>query len=146
MLSYENSVMKSIVKMPKGYFRDTGLLHFLLRIHNEEDLLSSPYVGHSFEAFVIDELLKGLTSTLITNWQAAYYRTRSGVEVDLVLEGPFGLLPIEIKYGSNTPVKQLASLKRFIDENKAPFGLLINQASEATWVTDRIYQVPVGWL
>ena len=81
ILSYENSVMKSVVKMPKGYFRDTGLLHFLLRIYNEDDLLNTPYVGLSFEAFVIDELLKGLTATLVTNWRPYYYRTRSGVEV-----------------------------------------------------------------
>src|SRR3990167_150040 len=146
ILSYENSVIKSIVKMPKGYFRDTGLLHFLLRIYGEEDLLNTPYVGMSFEAFVIDELLKGLTATLVTNWRPSYYRTRSGVEVDLILEGPFGVLPIEIKYGSKTPLKQLSSLTRFLEENQLPIGLLINQANQASWITDKIFQLPIGWL
>lgn len=132
--------------MPKGYFRDTGLLHFLLRIHSEEDLLNNPVVGHSFEAFIVDELMKGLTATLITNWQGSYYRTRAGIEVDLILEGPFGTLPIEIKYGTQTRIKQLSSLTHFIETHHLPFGLLINQANEACWITDKIYQLPVGWL
>ncbi|MCP3675038.1 MAG: DUF4143 domain-containing protein [Gammaproteobacteria bacterium] len=46
--SYEGSVAKSIVKMPKGYFRDSGLLQYLLNITGREQMLRSPYVGQNF--------------------------------------------------------------------------------------------------
>jgi predicted AAA+ superfamily ATPase len=146
ILSYENSTIKSIVKMPKGYIRDPGLLHFLTGIQDMEALMKSFFIGSSFEGFVTEELLKGLESMAIVNWDARYYRTRSGVEVDLVLSGPFGVLPVEIKYGTMIQLKQLDSLTRFVEDNHLPFGLLINQASEALWLSDRIFQVPVGWI
>ncbi len=146
ILSYEHSPVKSIVKMPKGYIRDSGLLHFLSRIETMDTLFESSCIGTSFEGFIMDELIKGLDATLVTNWQPYYYRTRSGVEVDLILKGPFGVLPIEIKYGTNIQMKQLASLSRFVEENNLPFGLLINQSNEAMWLTDKLFQLPVGWI
>ncbi len=144
--SYENNVTKSIVKMPKGHLQDTGLLHYLLKIQNIDALYSHPVVGRSFEGFVIEEIIKGLQASPITNWQTFYYRTRNGAEIDLILKGPFGVLPIEIKYGANTPLKDLRSLKEFIKEHDLPFGLLINQSSEGKWLTKEIFQLPCGWL
>jgi uncharacterized protein len=146
LLSYENSVIKSIVKMPKGHIRDSGLLHFLLNIQDETALFESNFIGSSFEGFVIEELLKGLEATCVTNWSSHYYRTRAGAEVDLILSGSFGVLPIEIKYSTTTKLKQLISLTRFIDENNLPFGLVINQSSQMMWLSDTILQLPVGWI
>lgn len=144
--SYENKQIKSIIKMPKGYIRDTGLLHFLLKISDLESLYSHPIAGHSFESFVTEEIIKGLLSTSITNWEAYYYRTRGGMEVDLILQGYFGLLPVEIKMGSVTQNRQLKHLQTFINENNCSFGILINQAQEVTWLTENILQLPVNWL
>lgn len=144
--SLEKNIIKSVIKMPKGHMRDSGLLHYLLRIQTLEDLYESPHAGHSFESFVIEETLKGIESTMVTNWTAHYYRTRKGQEVDLILEGNFGRLPIEIKHHAHTPIKQLKSLTQFIEEQQCPFGLIINQATHAEWLTKHIYQLPVGWL
>jgi hypothetical protein len=144
--SYEASKVKSIVKMPKGYIRDSGLLHALLRITRMEDLLNDPIVGASFEGFVIEEIIKGLKSSLLTHWQPYYYRTRSGVEIDLILSGPFGILPIEIKYGSVVKINQLKNLEQFVVENNLPFALIINQAAKAQWLTRYIYQLPASYL
>ena len=144
--SYEKNVMKSVIKMPKGHVRDTGLLHFLLRLNSFDDLFQSNYIGHSFEAFVIEELLKGLNASMITNWQPYYYRTRAGAEIDLILEGNFGVLPIEIKHSTYVMHKQLKALTQFIDEHDVPFGMVINQSKEVLWLTPKIIQIPVGWL
>lgn len=144
--SYENSVSKSIIKMPKGYLRDSGLLHTLLNITSEEQLYKDPIVGHSFEGFVIEELIKGLQATMITNWDAYYYRTRSGAEVDLILTGPFGTIPIEIKYGTSIRPKLLKNLRDFVIDNELPFGLLINQSKEACWIDRHIFQLPANYL
>lgn len=144
--SFERNIVKSIIKMPKGYLRDNGLLHFMLRIHDFENLLEHPIVGHSFEAFVIEEILKGLQATFVTNWQAHYYRTKNGAEIDLILDGPFGLLPIEIKYGVKTSPRQLTSLIQFVKEHQLPFGVLINQADTVEWITPEVVQIPAGFL
>jgi uncharacterized protein len=144
--SYEENITKSITKMPKGHIRDNGLLHSILKIPNYDSLLNDPMVGQSFESFVIEEILKGLEATLTTNWDAHYYRTRNGAEIDLILRGEFGVLPIEIKHGSTIKMKQLQSLTSFVKEHDLPLGILINQTNEVKWITPNIINIPFGWL
>ena len=145
MPSFEQNVTKRIVKMLRGHIRDTGLLHHLLHIGSLKQLQSSVVAGFSFEAFVIEEILKGLQDIRVQT-QAYYYRTHSGAEIDLVLEGNFGILPIEIKYGSTILSRQLRSMTEFIQEHRLPFGVLINQADRIEWLTKNIIQLPAGYL
>ena len=144
--SYEKAITKTIIKMPKGYLRDSGLLHALLKITHESSLYLDPIVGHSFEGFVIEEIIKGLQSTWLTHWTPYYYRTRAGAEIDLILEGPFGVLPIEIKYGSHTDPRNLKNLEAFIVDHHLEFGLLINQSEHARWISRSVFQLPVNYL
>lgn len=144
--SFENNITKSIVKMPKGHIRDSGLLHHLLRIDNLESLYSDPIVGHSFEGFVAEEILKGLQDIGILNVQPYYYRTRSGAEIDLILEGNFGLLPIEIKHGKTIKRNKLLTLTQFIKDHKLPFGIIVNQSESVEWLTPTIVQIPAGFI
>lgn len=144
--SFESHPLRQVVKMPKGHFRDSGLLNYLLRIRTIDDLFSHPHVGHLFESFVIEHIIKHLEAILITNWQARYYRTKHGAEVDLILEGHFGLLPIEIKLGQTVTQKQLVALKTFISDCKAPFGIVINQANDVRMLAEKVIQVPVHYL
>ncbi|OGO90268.1 MAG: hypothetical protein A3F10_03340 [Coxiella sp. RIFCSPHIGHO2_12_FULL_42_15] len=144
--SFEGSISKSIIKMPKGHIRDSGLLHSLLRISDKETLYKDPIVGASFEGFIIEEIIKGLQATLLTQWSTYYYRTRAGAEIDLILQGPFGTLPIEIKYGATVNPRQLRSLESFIIDNKLDVGLIINQAKNATWLSRHVFQLPANYL
>lgn len=144
--SYENNPNKSIVKMPRGHIRDSGLLHHLLRITSLEQLQEDPILGFSFESFVIEEILKGLQDARHRNVDHYYFRTRSGAEVDLILEGPFGTLPIEIKYGTQITRQQLKALTEFVQRNQLPYGILINQSEKMEWLTNTVLQIPVGCL
>lgn len=144
--SYENNVKKSIVKMPKGYICDSGLLNYFLRIHDLNDLYHYPQVGCLFEAFVIDEIVKGLNAQGVINYQTNYYRTRNGAEIDLILEGYFGVVPIEIKYSTTVQLKQLLSMQNFMSEHDLSLGIIINQGERLEWITESIIQIPVGWL
>lgn len=144
--SYESSTIKSIVKMPKGYIRDSGLLHHLLHIDSLEELQGNPDRGFSFEAFVIEEILKGIQDSSVLDFEYYFYRTRNGAEIDLILEGRFGLLPVEIKYGITANRQKLRSLSDFIQDHHCPFGILINQSDKMYWLTDRIIQIPAGYL
>ena len=144
--SFEKSVSKSIVKMPKGLFRDSGLNFFLQGITTIDKLSNYPFVGACFESFVIEEIIKGLTTSNVTGWQYNYYRTRNGSEIDLILSGSFGVIPIEIKYGIKTERKKLNSLSKFIKDNDLPFGIVINNSDQIEMITEKIIQIPAVYL
>lgn len=93
------NVKKRLVKSPRTYVRDSGILHALLQIPEYERLLGHPVLGKSWEGFVIENVIASLPHTV----RPYFYRTASGAEIDLLLE--FGLdqyWAIEIK-SSRTP-------------------------------------------
>jgi hypothetical protein len=81
---WAGNVGKRLVKSPKIYLRDSGLLHRLLNIPDLDALEGHPVVGRSWEGFVIENVLAQLSP----DWQASYFRTAAQAEIDLVLEGP----------------------------------------------------------
>ena len=92
--SWHANVGKRLVKSPKVYVRDSGLVHALLAIGDKETLLSHPVVGASWEGFVIENLLAVAPEGV----QGHFYRTSGGAEIDLVLSFPDGRLwAVEIK-------------------------------------------------
>lgn len=93
------NVKKRLVKTPRTYIRDSGIVHALLRIPDHEGLLGHPIFGKSWEGFVIETIISALPSDV----NPYFYRTAAGAEIDLLLE--FGLddyWAIEIK-ASRTP-------------------------------------------
>ena len=93
---YHANVKKRLVKAPKIYVRDSGLLHTLLNIDTLEQLLGHPILGMSWEGHVIETLL----CYAPTRCRPSFYRTATGVELDLVLELPGNQTwAIEIKRG-----------------------------------------------
>jgi hypothetical protein len=94
---------KRVIKSPKVYIRDTGILHRLCRINSFEQLEENVVIGASWEGYVIDNILKHLPR----DWQAFYYRTQHGAECDLVLvDGIKPLMCIEIKKSANPSVSR----------------------------------------
>ena len=89
------NVGKRLVKSPKVYVRDSGLVHALLRIETWDDLMGHPVAGPSWEGFVIENLLAAAPEGA----QASFYRTSAGAEIDLVLDlgGRHGRWAVEIK-------------------------------------------------
>lgn len=81
---FHGNIGKRLVKSPKVYIRDSGLLHALLGIGDFNSLSGHPVVGTSWEGFVIESLL----SVLPDRAQATFYRTSAGAEIDLVVEFP----------------------------------------------------------
>ncbi len=91
---------KRLIKAPKVYINDSGILHFLLDIHSEKDIVNHPSIGASWEGYVISQIVYAKNSRL----DAYYYRTHAGAECDLVLsKGEEVKAAIEIKY-SKAPV------------------------------------------
>lgn len=88
------NIGKRLVKSPKVYVRDSGLVHALLAIPDKESLLAHPVVGQSWECFVIENLLTAGMGQV----QGFFYRTGGGAEIDLLLQWPDGTLwAVEVK-------------------------------------------------
>ena len=103
------NVGKRLVKSPKVYVRDSGIVHALLGLESLEDVLGHPVAGHSWEGFVIETLLASARGAL-----SSFYRTAAGAEVDLVLDlgAKKGRWCIEIKRGMTPkPSKGLIAAK-----------------------------------
>ncbi len=81
---WSGNTKKRLVKSPKIFIRDSGLLHRLLNISRADDLFGNPVVGASWEGFVTENILTSLPE----DWQYSYYRSQTGAEIDLILEGP----------------------------------------------------------
>jgi len=143
--SYEKNVMKRVVKHPKGYLRDSGLLHHLLRIPDLDTLLRNPRMGYSWEGMVTEEIIRGLQSRG-ASFDYYYYRTAAGAEVDLVLEGEFGLIPIEIKYQQSVDTRTLRPIKDFMAEHNCHLGIVVNNDERVQLYDERLIGIPFAAL
>ena len=94
---WSSNVGKRLVKTPKTYVRDSGLVHALLELQTLDDVLGHPVAGHSFEGLVIEHIIQAATQ----RYSAYFYRTQDGAEIDLVLaRGNTPEIAIEVKRSS----------------------------------------------
>ncbi len=98
---YSGNTKKRLVKSPKVYIRDTGILHTLLNIETMEDLFSHPIYGASYEGYAIENIVSGLP-----RWQASFYRTANGAEIDLILTKGIRKIAVEIKSSTSPKVSK----------------------------------------
>ena len=96
---YHINVKKRLVKSPKILFRDTGVLHTLLKIESFEELFSHPAYGASWEVTVIEN-----TIAKYSNWNYNFYRSSNGNELDLVLSKGNRVIAIEIKTSTSPKI------------------------------------------
>jgi len=100
LMPYHSNVKKRLVKSPKIFIRDSGLLHSLLNLENLNSLLGHPVAGFSWEGFVIENLIAMSPPGTVPG----FYRTSAGAEIDLLLELPGGKLWVmEIKRSQGKP-------------------------------------------
>ena len=84
LLPWHTNTAKRMVKSPKVYVRDSGIVHALLGIQTQENLLSHPVCGSSWEGFIIENIF----SIMPQNTEAYFYRSSGGAECDLILKFP----------------------------------------------------------
>ncbi len=126
---YAANLRKRLVKSPKLYVRDTGLLHSLLGIpHERKALLAHPKAGASFETFCVEQILMH-AQLADPSAQGFFYRTHSGREVDLLLSLRGEPLPIEIKLGVGVP--DLGGIETCMRDLGLRRGYVVNLSREA---------------
>jgi len=89
---FEANVKKRLVKSPKVYIRDSGLLHRLLQIDTFNDLIGNPVFGSSWEGIVIENIISHFQE-----WNFTFYRTASGEELDLIMVKGTQIIAVECK-------------------------------------------------
>ena len=139
--AYSKNTSKRVSRHPRGYLRDSGLLHNILQIPSHRRLLSHPQMGNSWEGMVVEEILRTLNAAGI-QYSAYYYRTSAGAEVDLILEGKFGLIPFEIKHTQSLNLRHLRPIRDFINEFDCPFGVVVSRDERARMYDDKILGIP----
>jgi len=133
---YTGNIKKRLIKSPKVYIRDTGLLHTLLNIETMQDLFAHPVYGSSYEGYVIENIV-----TRLPRWQASYYRTSNGAEIDLIVTKGMRKIAIEIK--SSTSPKVSKSFWNSIETVAPDQSVVIAPVGESYPIADHVMVMPL---
>lgn len=125
---------KRLVKSPKIYLRDTGILHSLASISSFDALFGHPLIGASWEGYVIEQIYRCIE---YRSWELYYYRTQAGAEIDLILISPSGKMTcIEIKNNNNPAISKGFYLS--VSDLKPHFQYVITPSSETMLNSDGV--------
>ena len=130
MKPHSKNFNKRLIKTPKLYFYDTGLLCYLLNIRSAEDLQLHSQRGAIFETYIISELMK---TCFNAGEDAPFYfwRDSQGHEVDLLIENGEELFPIEIKSGQTIASSMFSGLNYWQKLSQCDGGMLIYSGSNS---------------
>jgi len=109
--AWHGNIRKRLVKMPKLHFYDTGLVCWLLGIRTAEQFRSHPLRGQIFESWVVSEVVKHRANAG-ERGGLSFYRDKNGVETDLLIERPDGLMVLEAKTGQTVTRDLLSPIQR----------------------------------
>lgn len=142
---YSNNLLKRLVKTPKLYFYDTGLVCYLTKWSNAETLVNGAMNGAVLENYVVAEIMK----TYLNSGKEPYlyyYRDKDAKEIDIVIEHDGGLNPIEIKKTSN-PGAELVKVFELLDRASTPRekGAVLCMKPEFSAIDRENYIVPI-WM
>lgn len=120
---YVESSIKRLVKSPKGYLINNGLISYLTGIHENSILKSTGLIGHRFENWFLNEIQTWM-DTCSERTQISFWRTHDGAEVDFVVSVGAHVIPFEVTYSSEISHKKLKNLKSFLAKTpKAKVGV-----------------------
>ncbi len=136
LLPWHANLKKRQIRSPKIYFRDTGLLHHLLGIRSEKELLGHPKSGASWEGYVIEETIKSIEPDEIYFWA-----THSGAEIDLVLVKDGRMLGVECKR-MDAP-KLTPSMRSALDDLNLEKIAVVYPGTKLYSLSDRVTVAPL---
>jgi predicted AAA+ superfamily ATPase len=122
---YARNLTKRVIKSPKLFFIDTGLLCYLLRLETMEQLVLSPFAGHVFENMVVMEAVKQFAGRG-KRAPCYFYRTSHGLEVDLLIDKGDKIDAFEIKFSSNPKIEMTEGLLQIKNDFPVDQAALLN--------------------
>jgi predicted AAA+ superfamily ATPase len=142
---WSGNLGKRLVKTPKVFVRDSGLLHYLLGLRDERDLLQSPRRGASWEGCMIEQLI-ALERLRYTGSQFWFYRTRAGVEIDLVIERGSQRLGYEFKCASSVGGADASGLRMGLADGVISAGWVVYLGNRRFPLADQVEACPAAEL
>lgn len=142
---WHSNMGKRLVKSPKLYVRDSGLLHGLLGIRTERDLFQSPRRGASWEGFLVEQII-ALEQLMYTGSRFWFYRTQAGAEIDLVIERGGERIGFEFKCGASVSRGDASGLKAGMDDGVVSRGYIVYAGTRRYPVARHIEALPAELL
>lgn len=142
---YRSSITKRLIKTPKLFWRDSGLVHAMLGVRNFDHLLEQPWVGASWEGFVIEQTLNTLHAT-DRYCEPFYFRTSDNHELDMVLNFGGERWAVEIKLTSNPSRGDVRRLNKTADMIDAAHRVLICRIDKKIENDTTLVTNLSGWL
>ena len=144
---YYANIGKRLVKTPKVYFIDVGMLCYLTGLKDPEHAASGPMGGPILETAVLSEIFKTITHRGIDP-QVYFWRTSVGTEVDIVLDTGSELIPIEVKLSATPRTAMAQSVKAFISDlgERVGQGYVVHTGDMRLPLASGVSAVPFGWL
>lgn len=145
---YSNNILKRVVKTPKIYFYDSGLVCYLARWTSPDTARTGAQAGNIYENFIVSEILKSHLNAGKTISSIYYYRDRDQREIDVVIEEDGKLYPIEVKMTAN-PTKAMG--KHFSALDKIPGkirqpGIILCQYDKKLYLQQDIIALPISYI
>lgn len=135
------NTQKRLVKRPKIYFRDSGLLHALLALEDREDVLNHPRLGASWEGFALEQAIQHLN---LREQDVFFWGVHTGAELDLVFQHKGKLCGIEAKYGDAPTLTK--SMHSAMEELSLAHVWVIYPGPRAYQLAPRVSVVPIHQL
>ena len=159
---FANSALKRVIKTPKMYFRDTGLVAYLTRWLTPDTLANGAMRGEIFETFVISEILKSYSNRgLDYKYFVSYYRGKDKIrkkkngdivqeeaEIDFIIEENGILYPLEIKLNANVTADMTAVFRvlDYLPEKKRGMGAVVCMCSMPGMLRENVLQIPCWYV
>ncbi|MFH1025261.1 MAG: ATP-binding protein [Nitrospirota bacterium] len=134
---YYTNIKKRLVKSPKVYIRDSGLLHTLLKIMTLDDLQSHPLLGSSWEGFIMEQIISALPDTR----NIYFYRTSAGAELDLLFFNKKNEpVAVEIKYSLSPGISK--GFRNAFKDLSCAKGFIVYPGEESYPLAEKIFTLP----
>ncbi len=130
--AWSGNVLKRIVKSPRLYWRDSGLCHALLGLRSKESIYDQPWVGHSWEGWVIEQVINAfqLAGIIVSPY---WFRTQDQLEADLILEFGAERWVIEVKLTSLPKNEDMIALRKVSEMVAATRSILVSRTRDIVW-------------
>jgi predicted AAA+ superfamily ATPase len=131
LMPYHRNFGKRVIKAPKCYFMDTGLICYLVGLEDGQSALRGPMAGALFETACVSQMYKRL-SAVGEERSLYYFRSHDGLEVDMLIERLQRCYPIEIKLSSTISSQQVRGIRKWIElsGNKKQTGFVVSTSKE----------------
>jgi len=134
---YHFNIKKRLIKSPKVYIRDSGLLHALLNIRSLDELYGHPSLGNSWEGFVIEQII-----SLLGNKEVYFYRTNAGAEIDLLFfDDKRQAVAVEVKYSLSPSLSR--GFRNAFDDLGCSRGYVVYPGHDMYPLSENVHAMPI---